>query len=188
MIAMSIYIALLLLVWPLARGEAGTLMKIIYALAPIAPLLYVLWLMVQRVRQSDELEQRTHLIALGVAAAIVSIVSLVSGFLAAAKLLTLDATSMVLLWIFPIIMVTYGGVRAYVSRRYGGGACDDDGVPLRYRFLMVAALICVVAAYGYFRAHDEYFTGMASGMAAGLGVGAVIVWFRHWRRQRQAVK
>lgn len=184
MIAMSIYIALVLLVWPLARAAAEPWIKVCYALTPILPLLYVLWLMAERIRRSDELEQRLHLVGLGVAAAVVSIVSLVSGFLAAAKMLSLDTACMVLLWIFPILMITYAAVRGYAARRYGGSACEEDDAPAYVHFLLATGIMSVVAAYAYFRAHDDYFTGMASGMAATLLLAAAFFWIRRRLRLR----
>src|SRR5215475_1386435 len=108
MLAMTVYVVVLLAVWPLAKATSEPLPKIGYALTPVLPLFYVIWLMARKILQSDELEQRTHLIGLGVAAAVVSVLSLISGFLAAAGAMTLDATSVVLMWIFPLLMLSYG--------------------------------------------------------------------------------
>ena len=90
--AMTIYVIIMMMIWPLARSESNAWLKAVYALAPVPPMLYAIWLMAQRIIRSDELEQRTHMIGLGVSAAVVSVISLVSGFLAAANVLTLDAT------------------------------------------------------------------------------------------------
>ncbi len=179
MIAMSIYVLLLLLVWPLTRDTAELLPKIAYALLPIAPLLYVIWLLWRRIRDSDELEQRTHLIGLGVASAFVSVFSLVCAFLALSKVMTLDAAAVALLWVFPLLMITYGLVRGYAARRYGSNFCDDDeGWPYYVRFLLLAAFFSALAAYARFREHDDFFAGVASGMAVGLVLGSAFLWLR----------
>lgn len=183
--AMSVYVVIMMVVWPLARGEANVWLKSLYALAPVPPMLYVVWLIARRILRSDELEQRTHMIGLGFAAAVVSVVSLISGFLAAANVLTLDATATILLWIFPLLMLTYGGVRTYVARRYGSNGCDEDeAMPMYIRFLVLAGMFCAVAAYVYFHAHDERASSFALGMASALAAGAIWFGVRRWRKRR----
>ncbi len=185
MLAMTIYVVVLLTVWPLARSATDPLTKAAYALTPVLPLFYVIWLMARRILQSDELEQRTHLIGLGVGAAVVSIFSIVSGFLAAAKVMTLDSTSIVLVWIFPLLMISYGIARSYAARRYGGAACDEDeSMPAYIRFLFVATIFCLIAVYVYFRGGDEQGVSFALGMAAALAAGAVFFGIRRWQRRR----
>jgi hypothetical protein len=184
MIAMSVYVALLLLVWPLARETAALPFKILCALAPVVPLLYVIALMARRILQSDELEQRTHLIGLGVATAVISIFCIAGGFLAVSKVITQDVAGLVLLWVFPILVLTYSGARAWVARRYGGGGCDDEESPLYQRFLAAAALVAAVAAYAYFYKHDLFMTDFALGMASALALGALVFGLRQWSKRR----
>jgi len=183
---MTIYVALLLLVWPLARGADNSWLKLACALAPVVPVLYVIALMARKVLQSDELEQRTHLIGLGVATAVVSVFSLIGGFLAAAKVLPPDAAPVILLWVFPVLVVAYSGVRGWVARRYGGDSCGDEDSPFALRLLLPAALIGAVAAYAEFVKHDDYLAGIATGMAAGLVVVALFFGWRRWARSRRA--
>jgi hypothetical protein len=183
MIAMTAYVIVLLAVWPLAKQTAEPLPKIGYALLPVLPLLYVIWTMAQKILGSDELEQRTHLIGLGVAAATISIIGLVSGFLAAAGALTLDATSTVLIWIFPLTMAAYGAACGIAARRYGSGSCDEDErMPMYLRALWVATLLTIAAVYSYFRGHADA-AGILFGMA--LASAALIV-FLGIRRRRAA--
>ena len=186
MLAMTIYVALLLLVWPLAREADNPWLKIFYALAPVVPVLYVIALMTRRVLQSDELEQRTHLIGLGVATAIVSVLSLIGGFLAAAKVLPPDAASMLLLWVFPLLAVTYSSTRGWVARRYGGDACGDENSVNYSRFLLPAVLVGAVAVYAEFVKHDDYLAGIAAGMAAAFAAVALFLGWRRWTRTRRA--
>ena len=185
MIAMTIYVVVLVCVWPLAKAALEPVPKIGYALTPVLPLLYVIWAMGQKILHSDELEQRTHLIGIGVAAAAICVISIVSGFLAAANAMTLAATSAVLMWIFPLMMLVYGAARSYAARRYGGGACDEDErLPLYLRLLWAAVLLGVAAAYLYFRSGHAEAAGMVLGMAVTIALGSAIFAVRRWRRQR----
>jgi hypothetical protein len=183
MVAMTLYVVVLLCVWPLAKAAGEALPKIGYALMPVLPLLYVLWLMARKILGSDELEQRTHLIGIGVAAAVISVIGIVSGFLAAAGAMTLEATSAVLMWIFPLMMLSYGAARGYAARRYGSVACDDDErMPLYQRLLWAAGLIGVAAAFLQFRRAEA--AGILFGMAVGMAVASAFFAIRAWRRRR----
>jgi len=185
MIAMTVYVVVLLGVWPLAKVATESLPKIGYALAPVVPLLYVIWLMAQKILHSDELEQRTHLIGIGIAAAVVSIVGIVSGFLAAANVMTLDAAAAVLMWIFPVLMATYGIARSVAARRYGSAACDEDErMPLYIRLLWAAALFGAAGAYVHFRSGHADVAVTMSGMAVALGAGSAFFATRRWWRRR----
>ncbi|HEX4481923.1 MAG TPA: hypothetical protein VH082_14000 [Rudaea sp.] len=188
LIAMSIYVVLMICVWPLARNAANIPLKLVYALTPVVPLLYTVWLMARRILGSDELEQRTHLIGIGVGAAVTSVFSIVTGFLAAAKVFDLETTSIFLIWIFPLLMLSYGIGRALAARRYGLGACDDDsdGMPSYIRFMYASGIFCVVAAIAYFYSGDERITSFALGMASSLVTGAVFFGVRRWLRRRKA--
>lgn len=182
MLAMTIYIVVLLCVWPLAKAAGDPLLKIGYALAPVPPLFYVIWLMAQKILGSDELEQRTHLIGVGVAAGVVSVVGIVSGFLAAAGAMTLEATAVVLMWIFPLMMLTYGAARSYAARQYGGGACDEDErMPLYIRLLWAAGLLGISAVFVLSRSSEG--AGILFGMALALAAGSVFLAVRRWNRR-----
>ena len=118
-IAVTLYVVLMALVWPLVRSMQDLSLKIVLAVLTVLPMLYVIGLMARRVRDSDELEQRTHLLALGVATAVVGGLSLVVGFLAAGQVLALDGA--ILIWVFPVLILAYGVTRWWlVTRRYGG--------------------------------------------------------------------
>ncbi|MEP7185104.1 MAG: hypothetical protein ABI767_04635 [Rhodanobacter sp.] len=163
---MTIYVMVLLLVWPLARTVDSLLLKLLFALTPVVPMFYMFVLMARRIRSSDELEQRMHLIALGVASAVVGALSLIGGFLAAAHVLTLDGS--VLIWVFPVMLTSYGIAHLVVVRRYGGEmfACaGNSGLPLHIRAFYVATLIGAIAVWAYLR-RDNQAWGMLLGMAA----------------------
>ena len=63
----QLMIAMVLLAWPSAKTTGSVPLKLALALLPAALMLYVIGLMARRILHSDELEQRTHLAALGVA-------------------------------------------------------------------------------------------------------------------------
>jgi hypothetical protein len=183
MIAMAIYVVVLLWAWPLARATGDAWTRSAYALAPVVPLLYAIWQMARRVLAGDELEQRTHLIGLGVAATAVSVFGIVSGFLAAAHVLSQDWSAAALVWIFPFMVVVYAVARFYAARRYGSGACDEEDVSRAERFLYTAAIFAAIAAYAYWCKNDTQGAGFAGGMAAGmLGVAAFFALRERLRR------
>lgn len=121
MLLMAAYVGLLLLVWPHAKSGAPMPVRALLALLPALPVVAVNVVMAWRVLSSDELEQRLHMDALGLAAAVVCVLSLLGGFLAAAKVATFGGD--VLIWVFPVACVTYGIARWLLARRYGGAGC-----------------------------------------------------------------
>lgn len=118
---MAVYVALMLLVWPAVRAVDGTPVRIALALLPPLPVIGVVWLMVWRVLNADELEQRLHMIALSIASGVVAAASLVGGFLGAAGVIERGD---LLIWVFPVLALVYGIVRWIVARRYGAGECE----------------------------------------------------------------
>jgi hypothetical protein len=182
MLAMTVYVAVLLLVWPLARTVDSLLLKLLFALTPTVPMFFMFVLMARRIRDSDELEQRMHLIALGVSSVVVGALSLVGGFLAAAHVLKLDGS--VLIWVFPLMLVSYGLAHVIVVRRYGGDmfACSEPGLPLHIRAFMVSLMMAGIALFAYLK-HDDMAWGIFAGMAlAFLVVGAARLLTR-WRKR-----
>lgn len=182
LIAMALYVGFMLLAWPLVRTTTSTPLKICLALVPVVPMLYVIGLMFRRVRESDELEQRTHLVGLGIATAVVGSLSLIGAFLSAAGVITLDGSE--LMFVFPITVFCYGITRWWVSRRYGAeSSCDDDARVPRYVWFLVTGVIALVAAWLFRPTLD----GMREGFLYGAGVGfigpglamAVLRWRRH---------
>lgn len=186
MLVMTVYIAVLLLVWPMARTVDNFALKLLCALTPMLPMLYLFVLMARRIRDSDELEQRMHLLALGIATMVVGALSLVGGFLAAAHVLSLDGS--ILIWVFPVMLVSYGIARSVVARRYGGEmfACGENpGLPLHIRAFYVAALMGGIAAWAYLQ-HNNQAWGMLLGMAAVFLVVGMARMVQRWRRARLA--
>lgn len=188
-IAMSIYMVLIVLVWPLSKQDGAIWLKTLYALIPVVPVVYVIGLMAQRIVRSDEFEQRMHLIGLGVASAVTSIATLIAAFLALAKLFTLEWAAVALMWVFPLMMVTYSAARSYATRRYGGGEACEEGLPawtLYARFALIGITICALAAYAYFVRQSEELTSLVLGMACGMITVGGFLWLRKWLRSRKS--
>ena len=182
MLAMSVYFAVMLFVWPLVRTAIGMPLKVLVALAPSLPMLYVMTLMARRIRDSDELEQRNHLIGLGVATGVVGALSLAGGFLASAQVLTLDGS--ILIWVFPLMMACYGTSRWLVARQYSDGhGCDgDDALALHWRVAIPAALFLLVALIAW-REHDTFHAAILVAVAGCFAIAALASGVLRWRRR-----
>jgi len=119
---MTLYVAMMLLVWPHARGATNLPWKIALALAPTLPVIAVIGLMAKLVLHSDELEQRLYLSALSAATGVVATASMIGGFLCSAGVFRFDGD--ILIWVFPALCMTYGVAHVLFARRYGGTACE----------------------------------------------------------------
>jgi len=183
--AIVVYVAIVMLARTPAREATSLPLQLLLALLPVAPMIYVIWLLARRIWTSDELEQRTHLIGLGVATGVVAIVSLIGGFLAAGRLMSLEGAASFLLFIFPLLLLTYTATRAWVARRYGiDTLCENDGVPLYQKFLIGALLLTGVAFWSYAKGTDAFGLGVVAGMAGALALGALVFGVRRWRSRR----
>jgi hypothetical protein len=114
--AMAVYFALMLFVWPLHKTTDATWLRALIALSPALPVAAIALSLFRYVTASDEFMQRLHLQALALAAGVVAVVSMAVGFLAAAKVVSLDGS--VLLLVFPGLMLVYGPTLAWAKRRY----------------------------------------------------------------------
>lgn len=150
----------------------------------IDPVLFVVRAKVRLVLGSDELEQRIHLIGLAVATTVVSTLSLVGGFLAAADVIQLDGT--ILIWVWPTLMLVYAAGRGWASRRYGGSsdALCNNGVTRYRRLLVVAMVIAVVAGLGRHQMNDCQL-GMLCSMSVVFAAWGLMLAIVCWRRRRR---
>ena len=186
MAAIVVYVAIVMLVRAPARQATSLPLQVLFALLPVVPMVYVIWLLARRIWASDELEQRTHLIGLGVATGIVAVISLIGGFLAAGKVLSLEGSASFLLFIFPLLLLIYTATRAWVARRYGVDAlCEDDGVPVYQKFLIGALVLGGVAIWLYYKGADDFELGVLAGMSAALALAAALFGARRWRSRRR---
>ena len=176
--AILAYLVIMLLGWPyLGRIELPWL-KALLALAPVIPVALVIRAMVRLVLGSDELEQRTHLVGLALAGAVVAITSLAGGFLCAAHVVQLDGS--VLLWVFPVLMVSYAGGRSWANRRYGIDDNCEARVVRSWQILLGGATCVLVAALGW-NSLRPFQVGMLIGMGGTFLVAAGVL---AWRERR----
>lgn len=105
--AFVFYIVLVLYVWPMQTRIGTQWLKIVVALLPLVPLIAMVGAMIRYVAHCDELERRQHLEAIGIAAAIVSLVSFTLGLLVACRLLVVNG-ALALLFVFPALCMMYG--------------------------------------------------------------------------------
>jgi len=118
MLLMAVYIAALWFLWPHLRDAHNLWWKVAIAVSPAVPVAWMIALMARRVMLADELDQRLHLIALGIATALVGTASLVAGFLAMGKVWHGDGSE--LFWVFPALCLVYGTTRMGLKRRMTG--------------------------------------------------------------------
>ena len=184
-VAMLLYMAAMLLVWPLSRTAASVPLKVVLAVVPVLPMLFVIALMAKRIGASDEFEQRVHLVALGVATALLGALSLIGGFLAAAGVLQVDGS--ILIWVFPVTMLGYGAARWWLLvRHYGGSAsCDGDTGTSAWRAGLIAVLILMVAGVAWWRGRlDDFQAGLLCALVPGLLLALLLSWWRRRARCR----
>lgn len=183
-VAMVAYMAAMLLVWPLSRTAASVPLKVLLAVVPVLPMLFVIGLLARRIGASDEFEQRVHLVALGASTALLGALSLIGGFLAAAGVLTLDGS--ILIWVFPVTMLGYGAARWWLLVRHYGGSASCEGSPLGWRLLLLGVLVLMVLGAAWWRGKlDDFEAGLLVGLAPGvLVLLAVLLWRRLRRKSR----
>jgi hypothetical protein len=118
---MAVYVVLVGFVFPYARHADAVAVRAALSVLCALPVIAVIWLMVQRVIHSDELQQRLHLMAMSTSTGVVAAVSLVGGFLNSARVVQFDGD--VLIWVFPALCLCYGVAQLVFARRYGGTGC-----------------------------------------------------------------
>lgn len=180
-LAMVVYMAAMLLVWPLARTAAGVPLKVLLAVVPVLPMLFAIGLMARRIVASDEFEQRVHLLALGAATALLGALSLVGGFLDAAGVLALRGS--VLIWVFPVTMLGYGAARWWLLVRHYGGSTGCEGGSPGWQLGLLAVLVLMVLGVAWWRGRLGAFeTGVLYGMAPGVVIVLAVLLWRRLRR------
>lgn len=180
---MVAYVAIMFLLWPLLPRVHNEWLKMLLALLPVVPVLFVVRAMIRLVLGSDELEQRIHLIGLAIAATVVSALSLGVGFLAAAHVISLDGS--ILIWVWPALVVLYALGRGWATRRYGGEGdvmCSEGPAP-HWQLLAVAAVTAGIAWLGHGNLGD-YPLGMLCGMSMAFAAWGLVLAARARRRHR----
>lgn len=115
-IGMVVYMLLMLLVWPRAMYLTSVWLKAVVALLPVLPLAWMIRALLHVVLGGDELERRTHLQALAVAAGVVGLCSLALGLLALAKVIGFSAIALVM--VAPALLLVHVTAWLWLRRRY----------------------------------------------------------------------
>jgi hypothetical protein len=180
--AMAAYTVIMFLFWPLLPRVHSDLVKVVLAMLPVVPVLFVVRAMVRLVLGSDELEQRIHLIGLAVAATVVSTLSMAGGFLAAAGIVKLDGA--ILMWVWPTLVVVYALGRGWASRRYGGSdVMCRNGVTLHWQLWLAALVLAAIAGFGRRQMSDYQFV-MLCGMSASFALWGLVLLALRWRSRQ----
>lgn len=87
--------------------------RIITALAPVVPIVFMIFSFLKYLNGIDELQQRIQLQAIGFAAGTTSLLTFSYGFLEGVGFPPIS-----LLWVFPVTILLWGLGLAFISRRY----------------------------------------------------------------------
>lgn len=87
--------------------------RIIVALAPVVPIIFMILSFLKYLNSIDELQQRIQLLAIGFAAGATSLLTFSYGFLE-----NVGFPSISLLWVFPTMILLWGLGLVFISRRY----------------------------------------------------------------------
>ena len=109
-------LAVFLSVWLLKRIDAPALRALI-ALLPVPAIALAMRAIVHRIRDADELQRRIEVEAVSIATAFVSLGYLTAGFLQSAKVIDVPSSA-AMIWVFPLVCLSYAFVKVAVSRRY----------------------------------------------------------------------
>ena len=174
LVAMALYVFCMLVEWPLVRAASSLPAKCLLALLPVVPVVYVVALLAQRIRASDEFQQQAHLVALSVATGVVGAASLVGGFLSSAGVLKLDGS--ILIWVFPALMFCYGVAHWWTLRRYGAQMLCSESALSKYALFVLAGIALLLVAWFGRSTLDALRLGFLCGAGAGLvGLGLISV-------------
>ena len=103
--------------WMLKRGIDAIALRALVALLPVLPLLLLIRIALRYLRETDELQRRIEIEAIGIASLLVSMLYFGGGLLVQAKVLSLN-TGAVMIWVFPLIMLFYSIAKFFAVRRY----------------------------------------------------------------------
>ena len=87
--------------------------RIIVALAPVVPIIFMILSFLKYLNGIDELHQKIELLAIGFAAGATSLLTFSYGFLE-----NVGFPPISLLWVFPVMIMLWGLGLAFISRRY----------------------------------------------------------------------
>ncbi|HEX2621445.1 MAG TPA: hypothetical protein VHL11_14905 [Phototrophicaceae bacterium] len=92
---------------------ADNSLRYIVCLIPVLPMAYGLFGYLRLIREVDELQRQIHLEAVGFSLTVTAILTVIMGFLESA-----GAPHVSMIWVFPIIVISWGIRLRLAERRY----------------------------------------------------------------------
>ena len=87
--------------------------RVLVALTPVIPVIFMVYFFIRYLSNIDELQQRIQLLSIGFAAGTTGLLTFSYGFLE-----NVGFPRISLLWVFPIMILLWGLGQAFISRRY----------------------------------------------------------------------
>ena len=115
--AMAGYVVLLVVSILLLKRVDDQALRAVIALLPVLPIALSLRAIIRFVRDADELQRQIELEAVSIATALVSQLYMAGGFLQLAKVIDIPS-GVAMIWVFPLLCVAYGLIKAVVARRF----------------------------------------------------------------------
>ena len=104
-------------IWVIKRGIASVPLRAVIAVLPALAIVLLMRAGLRYLREIDELQRRIETEAIGAASLLVSVLYFAGGLLEKAKVLHFDAAA-AMIWVFPLLMLFYGGAKYIFTRRY----------------------------------------------------------------------
>lgn len=114
---MAAYVAVMMVWRHLLDWVQAPALRVLVALLPALLVIWVMRAFVRFVRDSDEMQRRIELESGAVSGLLVSAGFLAAGFLQSAKLIDVPS-SVAMLWVFPMLCLTYAVSKVFIARRY----------------------------------------------------------------------
>ena len=115
---MALYVgAVFLSSYLIKRGIDSVALRACIAVLPGLGITWITVTMVRYVRRVDEFVRRIELESIGIAALIVGQLYLIGGLLQLARVIAIPA-SVAMIWMFPLLCMSYGAVKFFVRRHY----------------------------------------------------------------------
>jgi hypothetical protein len=113
MIAYILTLALSIIALGFLADDPLNAARVIVALAPMIPIVFMILSFLKYLNGIDELQQRIQLLSIGFAAGATSLLTFSYGFLEGVGVPPIS-----LLWVFPIMILLWGLGLAFISQRY----------------------------------------------------------------------
>lgn len=110
-------LALFASIWVIKQGVASLPLRAVIAISPALAIVMMMWAGLRYLREIDELQRRIETEAIGIASLLVSALYFAGGLLEKAKVLHFDAGA-AMIWVFPLLMLSYGIGKYFLTKRY----------------------------------------------------------------------